>query len=42
MLWGKTNTPYYQLAMGYGSDSNFSGIGHESRGFQGKEINWLF
>ena len=38
---GKTNTPYYQLAMGYGSDSNFSGIGHESRGFQ-EEINWLF
>ena len=37
MLWGKTNTPYYQLAMGYGSDSNFSGIGHESRGFQGLE-----
>ena len=42
MLWGKTNTPYYQLAMGYGSDSNFSGIGHESRGFQGKRLIGYF
>ena len=42
MLWGKTNTPYYQLAMGYGSDSNFSGIGHESRGFQGKRLLGYF
>ena len=42
MLWGKTNTPYYQLAMGYGSDSNFSGIGHESRDFQGKRLLGYF
>jgi len=42
MLWGKTNTPYYQLAMGYGSDSNFSGIGHESRGFDGKRLVGYF
>ena len=42
MLWGKTNTPYYQLIMGYGSDSNFSAIGHESRGFQGKRLLGYF
>ena len=42
MLWGKTNTPYYQLAMGYGSDSNFSSIGHESRGFEGKRLIGYF
>ena len=42
MMWGKTNTPYYQLAMGYGSDSNFNGIGHESRGFQGKRLLGYF
>ena len=42
MLWGKTNTPYYQLIMGFGSDSNFSGIGHESRGFQGKRLLGYF
>ena len=42
MLWGKTNTPYYQLIMGYGSDSNFSGIGHESRGFEGKRLLGYF
>ena len=42
MMWGKTNTPYYQLLMGYGSDSNFSGIGHESRGFQGKRLLGYF
>ncbi len=42
MLWGKTNTAYYQLAMGYGSDSNFSGIGHESRGFNGKRLLGYF
>ena len=42
MMWGKTNTPYYQLAMGYGSDSNFSAIGHQSRGFNGKRLLGYF
>ena len=42
MMWGKTNTPYFQLLMGYGSDSNFSGIGHESRGFNGKRLLGYF
>tara|TARA_B100000925_G_scaffold286352_1_gene263907 strand:- start:81 stop:2939 length:2859 start_codon:yes stop_codon:yes gene_type:complete len=42
MMWGKVNNPYYQLLMGYGSDSNFSGIGHESRGFQGKRLLGYF
>ena len=40
-MWGKTNTPYYQLIMGYSANSNFSGIGHESRGLKEK-ITWLF
>ena len=42
MMWGKVNNPYYQLLMGYGSDSNFGGIGHESRGFQGKRLLGYF
>ncbi len=42
MMWGKTNTPYFQLLMGHGSDSNFSGIGHESRGFNGKRLLGYF
>ena len=42
MMWGKTNTPYYQLIMGYSANSNFSGIGHESRGFQGKRLLGYF
>ena len=42
MMWGKVNNPYFQLLMGYGSDSNFGGIGHESRGFQGKRLLGYF
>ena len=42
MMWGKTNTPYYQLIMGYSTNSNFSGIGHESRGFEGKRLLGYF
>ena len=42
MMWGKTNTPYYQLIMGYSANSNFSGIGHESRGFEGKRLLGYF
>jgi len=42
MIWGKVNNPYYQLLMGYGSDSNFGDIGHESRGFEGKRLLGYF
>jgi glycosidase len=38
MLWGKTTIPYNQLTMGYGSNSNFSGIGHNSQNFIGKRL----
>ena len=38
MLWGKTTSPYNQLTMGYGSNSNFSGIGHNSQNFIGKRL----
>ena len=38
---GEKLTPHYQLIMGFGSDSNFSGIGHESE-VSRKEIAWLF
>ena len=42
MMWGKTSAPFYQLAMGYAADSNISGIGHESRGFNGKRLIGYF
>ena len=42
MMWGKTSEPFYQLSMGYGADSNISGIGHESRGFNGKRLVGYF
>ena len=35
MLWGKINTPYNQLTMGYASDSNFEGVGHKQ-----SELYW--
>jgi glycosidase len=38
MLWGKTTSSYNQLTMGYGSNSNFSGIGHNSQNFIGKRL----
>ena len=38
MLWGKSTNPYNQLTMGYGSNSNFSGIGYNSQNFIGKRL----
>ncbi|MDC0870684.1 alpha-amylase family glycosyl hydrolase [Flavobacteriaceae bacterium] len=38
MLWGKSTNPYNQLTMGYGSNSDFSGIGHNSQNFIGKRL----
>ena len=38
MLWGKMTNPYNQLTMGYASDSNFSGMGHNSQNFIGKRL----
>ncbi len=38
MLWGKTTSPYNQLTMGYVSNSDFSGIGHNSQNFIGKRL----
>ena len=38
MLWGKITTPYNQLTMGYASDSNFEGVGHNSQNFIGKRL----
>ncbi|AEH00528.1 alpha-amylase family glycosyl hydrolase [Lacinutrix sp. 5H-3-7-4] len=33
MLWGKMTNNYNQLTMGYNSDNDISGVGHESRNF---------
>lgn len=38
MLWGKMTSPYSQLAMGYASDSNISGMGHNNQNFIGKRL----
>ena len=38
MLWGKMTDPYNQLTMGYASDSNFSGMGHNSQNFIAKRL----
>lgn len=38
MMWGKMTNPYNQLTMGYASDSNINGMGHESRGFTAKRL----
>lgn len=38
MLWGKMTNPYNQLTMGYATDSNFEGIGHNSQNFIGKRL----
>ena len=38
MMWGKTTDPYNQLSMGFASNANIEGIGHESRGFNGKRL----
>lgn len=33
MMWGKMTNEYNQLTMGYGDNSNFNRVGHQSRGF---------
>ncbi|MBT8274253.1 MAG: T9SS type A sorting domain-containing protein, partial [Bacteroidia bacterium] len=33
MMWGKLNSEYNQLTMGYASSSNFNRMGHTSHGF---------
>lgn len=38
MLWGKMTDPYNQLTMGYNSSNDIRGMGHESRGFEGKRL----
>ena len=38
MLWGKMTSPYNQLTMGYSSNSNLSGMGHNSQNFIGKRL----
>jgi len=38
MLWGIMTNPYNQLTMGYASNSNISGMGHNSQNFIGKRL----
>ncbi|WP_400076419.1 alpha-amylase family glycosyl hydrolase [Winogradskyella sp. R77965] len=39
MMWGKMTDPYSQLLMGYSSNSNIDGIGHNSRSqFNGPRV----
>ena len=38
MMWGKTTDPYNQLSMGYASNASILGVGHTSRGFEGKRL----
>lgn len=38
MLWGKMTDPYNQLTMGYNSNNNINGMGHNSRGWTGKRL----
>ena len=38
MLWGKMTNPYNQITMGYASNSNISGMGHNSQNFIGKRL----
>ena len=38
MLWGKMTNPYNQLTMGYASDSNFNGMGHNNQNFEEKRL----
>jgi 1,4-alpha-glucan branching enzyme len=39
IMWGKMTDPYSQLLMGFGSNSNINGIGHNSRSqFNGPRI----
>ena len=38
MMWGEMFNSYKQLALGYASSANISGMGHVSRGFTGKRL----
>ncbi|MEZ4853503.1 alpha-amylase family glycosyl hydrolase [Flavobacterium sp.] len=38
MLWGEEFYPYKQLAQGYATGADISGIGHVSSGFSGKRL----
>ncbi len=38
MLWGKMTDPYNQLTMGYASNSNINGMGHNSRNFDAPRL----
>jgi hypothetical protein len=39
MMWGKMTDSYAQLSKGFGGDpANINGVGHLSRGFQGKRL----
>ena len=38
MLWGKMTSPYNQLTMGFSSNSNINGMGHNSQNFIGKRL----
>jgi glycosidase len=38
MLWGKMTSPYNQLTMGFISNSNINGMGHNSQNFIGKRL----
>lgn len=38
MMWGELFYPYKQLAQGFATDANITGMGHVSRGFTGKRL----
>lgn len=38
MLWGELFSPYKQLAQGYSTGADITGMGHVSRGFSGKRL----
>ncbi|WP_281846168.1 alpha-amylase family glycosyl hydrolase [Olleya namhaensis] len=38
MLWGKMTDPYNQLTMGYASNSNINGMGHNSHNFDAPRL----
>ncbi len=38
MMWGRFNTEYNQLTMGYAANSNFDRMGHVAHGFNGKRL----
>jgi len=38
LMWGRLNTQYNQLTMGYAANSNFDRMGHTAHGFTGKRL----